>query len=80
MPRALPRIAAAKSTVERLRKEAEQPSTSASTDTDRSGKERARCQLCVPRDNKTSVRCQKCQKYICKHYIHSYCNLCAEEI
>ncbi|KRZ16382.1 Jerky -like protein-like [Trichinella zimbabwensis] len=54
MPRALPRIAAAKSTVERLRKEAEQPSTSASTDTDRSGKERARCQLCVSRDNKTS--------------------------
>ncbi|KRZ14135.1 hypothetical protein T11_6936 [Trichinella zimbabwensis] len=51
----LPRIAAAKSAVERLWKEAEQPSTSASTDTDRSGKERARCQLCVSRDNKTSL-------------------------
>ncbi|KRZ18282.1 PiggyBac transposable element-derived protein 4 [Trichinella zimbabwensis] len=79
-PRTLPRIAAAKSTVERLRKEAEQPSTSASTDTDRSGKESARCQLSVLRDNKTSVRCQKCQKYICKHHIQSYCNLCAKEI
>ncbi|KRY24827.1 hypothetical protein T01_7115 [Trichinella spiralis] len=43
----LPRTAAAKSAVERMRKDAEQPSTSGITDTDTGGKKRARCQLCV---------------------------------
>ncbi|KRX37671.1 PiggyBac transposable element-derived protein 4 [Trichinella murrelli] len=76
----LPRTAAAKSAVERLRKDAEQPSTSGIIDTDTSGKKRARCQLCASRDNNTSVRCKKCQKYICKDHKQSYCNLCAEEI
>ncbi|KRY10540.1 hypothetical protein T12_7055 [Trichinella patagoniensis] len=52
----LPRTAAAKSAVERLRKDAEQPSTSGITDTDTGGKKRARCQFCVSSDNKTSVR------------------------
>ncbi|KRY04939.1 PiggyBac transposable element-derived protein 4, partial [Trichinella patagoniensis] len=50
----LPRTAAAKSAVERLRKDAEQPSTSGITDTDTCGEKRARCQLCVSSDNKTS--------------------------
>ncbi|XP_003370054.1 conserved hypothetical protein [Trichinella spiralis] len=76
----LPRTAAAKSAVERMRKDAEQSSTSGITDTDTGGKKRARCQLCVSSDNKTSVRCKKCQKYICKDHTQSYCNLCAEEI
>ncbi|KRY44280.1 PiggyBac transposable element-derived protein 4 [Trichinella britovi] len=76
----LPRTAAAISAVERLRKDAEQPSTSGITDTDAGGKKRARYQLCVSSDNKTSVRCKKCQKYICKDHTQSYCNLCAEEI
>ncbi|XP_003369727.1 conserved hypothetical protein [Trichinella spiralis] len=76
----LPRTAAAKSAVERMRKDAEQPSTSGIIDTDTGGKKRARCQLCVSSDNKTSVRCKKCQKYICKDHTQSYCNLCAEEI
>ncbi|XP_003367964.1 conserved hypothetical protein [Trichinella spiralis] len=43
----LPRTAAAKSAVERMRKDAEQPSTSGITDTDTGGTKRARCQLCV---------------------------------
>ncbi|XP_003368729.1 conserved hypothetical protein [Trichinella spiralis] len=76
----LPRTAAAKSAVERMRKDAEQSSTSGITDTDTGGKKSARCQLCVSNDNKTSVRCKKCQKYICKDHTQSYCNLCAEEI
>ncbi|KRY10248.1 PiggyBac transposable element-derived protein 4 [Trichinella patagoniensis] len=76
----LPRTAAAKSAVERLRKDAEQPSTSGITDTDTCGKKRTRCQFCVSSDNKTGVRCKKCQKYICKDHTQSYCNLCAEEI
>ncbi|KRY43408.1 hypothetical protein T01_10170 [Trichinella spiralis] len=50
----LPRTAAAKSAVKRLRKDTEQPSTSGITDTDTGGKKRARCQLCVQSDNKTS--------------------------
>ncbi|XP_003366163.1 conserved hypothetical protein, partial [Trichinella spiralis] len=50
----LPRTAAAKSAVKRLRKDTEQPSTSGITDTDAGGKKRARCQLCVQSDNKTS--------------------------
>ncbi|XP_003370061.1 conserved hypothetical protein, partial [Trichinella spiralis] len=50
----LPRTAAAKSAVERMRKDAEQSSTSGITDTDTGGKKRARCQLCVSSDNKTS--------------------------
>ncbi|KRY54586.1 hypothetical protein T03_17593 [Trichinella britovi] len=50
----LPRTAAAISAVERLRKDAEQPSTSGITDTDAGGKKRARYQLCVSSDNKTS--------------------------
>ncbi|KRY29511.1 hypothetical protein T01_5656, partial [Trichinella spiralis] len=37
----LSRTAAAKTAVERLRQESDQPSTSASTDTDRSGKKRS---------------------------------------
>ncbi|XP_003366146.1 conserved hypothetical protein, partial [Trichinella spiralis] len=50
----LPRTAAAKSAVERMRKDAEQSSTSGITDTDTGGKKSARCQLCVSSDNKTS--------------------------
>ncbi|KAL1245116.1 Trem-like transcript 1 protein, partial [Trichinella spiralis] len=50
----LPRTAAAKSAVERMRKDAEQPSTSGIIHTDTGGKKRARCQLCVSSDNKTS--------------------------
>ncbi|KRY04546.1 hypothetical protein T01_8570, partial [Trichinella spiralis] len=50
----LPRTAAAKSAVKRLRKDTEQPSTSGITDTDTGGKKRARCQLCVQSDNKRS--------------------------
>ncbi|KRX58723.1 hypothetical protein T09_15153 [Trichinella sp. T9] len=50
----LPRTAAAKSAVERLRKDAEQPPTSGITDRNTGGKKRARCQLCVSSDNKTS--------------------------
>ncbi|KRY42311.1 hypothetical protein T01_3758 [Trichinella spiralis] len=69
----LPRTATAKTAVERLRQEAEEPSTSTSTDTDRSGKK-------SPIDKKTSVRCQKCQKYVCKHHTQSYCNSCAGDI
>ncbi|KRZ55972.1 PiggyBac transposable element-derived protein 4 [Trichinella nativa] len=80
MSKTLPRTAAAKSAVERLRKDAEQPSTSGITDTDTGGKKRTRCQFCVSSDNKTGVRCKKCQKYICKDHTQSYCNLCAEEI
>ncbi|KRY50231.1 hypothetical protein T03_8506 [Trichinella britovi] len=53
MRKTLPRTAAAKSAVERLRKDAEQPSTSGITDTDTAGKKRARCQFCVSSDNKT---------------------------
>ncbi|KRY02766.1 hypothetical protein T12_4521 [Trichinella patagoniensis] len=52
----LPRTAAAKSAVERLRKDAEQPSTSGITDTDTCGKKRARCQFCVSSDNKTGKK------------------------
>ncbi|XP_003367715.1 conserved hypothetical protein [Trichinella spiralis] len=37
-----------------MRKDAEQPSTSGIIDTDTGGKKRARCQLCVSSDNKTS--------------------------
>ncbi|KRX29710.1 hypothetical protein T06_16859 [Trichinella sp. T6] len=58
----LPRTAAAKSAVERLRKDAEQPSTSGITDTDTGGKKRARCQFCASSDNKTGVRCKKMPK------------------
>ncbi|KRX34329.1 hypothetical protein T05_16304 [Trichinella murrelli] len=52
----LPRTAAAISAVKRLRKDTEQPSTSGITDTDTGGKKRARCQLCVQSDNKTSKK------------------------
>ncbi|KRZ18514.1 hypothetical protein T11_7583 [Trichinella zimbabwensis] len=66
------RTAAAKSAIEKLRKEAEQPSTSISTDTDRSGKKGARCQLCVSRDNKTSMKFKFVSTYI--HYIRRLCD------
>ncbi|KRX35412.1 Conserved oligomeric Golgi complex subunit 4 [Trichinella murrelli] len=52
---ALLRTAATKSAVERLWKDAEQPSTSGITDTDTGGKKRARCQFCVSSDNKTGT-------------------------
>ncbi|KRX26265.1 PiggyBac transposable element-derived protein 4 [Trichinella nelsoni] len=58
------RTAAAKSAVERLRKDAEQPFTSGITDTDASGKKRARCQLCVSSGNKTSKYAAVIQSYL----------------
>ena len=30
------------------------------------GQKRKRCELCAPRDNKTSLRCCKCDAYVCK--------------
>ncbi|KRZ82492.1 hypothetical protein T08_14439 [Trichinella sp. T8] len=67
MRKTLPRTAAAKSAVERLRKDGEQPSTNGITDTDTCGKKEPGVN-CVSSDNKTGVRCKKCQKYICKDH------------
>ncbi|KAL4008155.1 hypothetical protein ACER0C_002007 [Sarotherodon galilaeus] len=45
----------------------------------RHGQKRKRCQLCAPRDNKTSLRCCKCDAYVCKAHSHLTvtCHSCA---
>ncbi|KRX32859.1 hypothetical protein T05_3879 [Trichinella murrelli] len=65
-PLPLPRTAAAKSAVERLREDAEQPSTSGITDRNTGGKKRARCQLCVSSDNNNMTSSQYDRKTNCE--------------
>ncbi|XP_071315182.1 piggyBac transposable element-derived protein 4-like [Trachinotus anak] len=43
------------------------------------GQKRKRCELCAPRDNKTSLRCCKCDAYVCKAHsdLSVTCHSCA---
>ncbi|KAM4552412.1 piggyBac transposable element-derived protein 4-like [Odontesthes bonariensis] len=40
------------------------------------GQKRKRCGLCAPRDNKTSLRCCKCDAYVCKVHMCVTCHSC----
>ncbi|KAL6487771.1 hypothetical protein MHYP_G00043970 [Metynnis hypsauchen] len=45
----------------------------------RHGQKRKSCELCAPRDNKTSLRCCKCDAYVCKAHsdLSVTCHSCA---
>ncbi|KRZ12308.1 PiggyBac transposable element-derived protein 4 [Trichinella zimbabwensis] len=59
--------------------QSEEQGTAGSTVQAASNRKRSRCELCDATDNKTSTRCVKCSKYICKAHTCIYCVHCADK-
>lgn len=76
----MPRGKAARDVVERVQAERAVPTQSIMKNPDTMQRKRGRCQLCPKTDNKSSVKCSKCDKFTCKNHLTHICNKCFSEI